>query len=71
MDYKKQIIQNIKDCGQSLIDNAETIVGDYKYANGFMINCFVDGINEAPYISVGVDFCPEHFIERLNTNDKE
>lgn len=70
MNYKETIIQNIKDCGQSLIDNAENIVGDYKYARGFMINCFVDGINEAPHISVGVDFCPEHFIERLNTNNK-
>ena len=34
MDYKEKIIQNIEDCGQSLIDNAETIVGDYKYAKG-------------------------------------
>lgn len=71
MDYKETIIQNIKDCGQSLIDNAETIVGDYKYARGFMINCFVDVIDETPHISVDVDFYPEHFIDRLNTNNKE
>lgn len=71
MDYKETIIQNIKDCGQSLIDNAETIVGDYKYARGFMINCFVDVIDETPHISVDVDFYPERFIERLNTNNKE
>lgn len=71
MNYKETIIQNIKDCGQSLINNAENIVGDYKCANKFMINCFVDGINEAPYISIGVDFYLEHFIERLNTNNKE
>lgn len=71
MDYKETIIQNIKDCGQSLIDNAENIVGDYKYINGFMISCSVDKINETPYISVNVDFCPEHFIDRLNTNNKE
>ena len=71
MNYKETIIQNIKDCGQSLIDNAENIVCDYKYARGFMINCFVDVVNEAPYISVDVDFYPEHFIERLNTNNKD
>ena len=71
MDYKEKIIQNIKDCGQSLIDNAENIVGDYKYARGFTINCFVDVIDEAPYISVVIDFCPEHFIDRLNINNKE
>ena len=58
MDYKETIIQNIKDCGQSLIDNAENIVGDYKYVRGFTINCFVDVINEAPYISVDIDFVP-------------
>ena len=71
MNYKEQIIQNIKDCGQSLIDNAENIVGDYKYARGFTINCFVDVIDETPYISVNVDFYPEHLIDRLNTNNKE
>lgn len=71
MDYKEKIIQNIKDCGQSLIDNAENIVGDYKYARGFTINCFVDATDEVPYISVDVDFYPERFIERLNTNNKE
>lgn len=70
MNYKETIIQNIKDCGQSLIDNAENIVGDYKYIRGLMINCFVDVINEAPYISADVDFCPERFIDRLNTNNK-
>ena len=71
MDYKETIIQNIKDCGQSLIDNAETIVGDYKYARGFTITCYADERDEAPHISVDVDFYPEHFIDRLNTNNKE
>ena len=37
MNYKETIIQNIKDCGQSLIDNAENIVGDYKYARGLWL----------------------------------
>ena len=69
--YGLLIYKNIKDCGQSFIDNAETIIGDYKYARGFMINCFVDVIDEALYISVNVDFYPEHLIDRLNTNNKE
>ena len=47
MTWKEEIIQNIKDCGQSLIDNAENIVGDYKYARGFTITCYVDERNEA------------------------
>ena len=64
MSWKEEIIQNIKDCGQSLIDNAENIVSDYKYARGFTITCYVDEINEAPYISVDASFIPEKFIER-------
>ena len=58
------IIQNIKDCGQSLIDNAENIVSDYKHTRGFTITCYVDERNEAPYISVDTSFYPEKLIER-------
>lgn len=64
MSWKEEIIQNIKDCGQSLIDNAENIVSDYKYARGFTITCYVDERNEAPYISVDTTFYPEKLIER-------
>lgn len=63
-NWKEEIIQNIKDCGQSLIDNAENIVSDYKYARGFTITCYVDERNEAPYISVDASFYPEKLIER-------
>ena len=63
-NWREEIIQNIKDCGQSLIDNAENIVADYKYARGFTITCYVDEKGESPYISVDADFYPENFIER-------
>ena len=60
------IIQNIKDCGQSLIDNAEKIVNDYKYREqGVVITCYVDEVERAPYISVNVDFVPENTIKRF------
>lgn len=61
---KQEIIQNIKDCGQSLIDNAENIANNYKYMTSLRITCYVDEHNEPPYISVDTDFVPEHFIER-------
>lgn len=64
MNWREQIIQNIKDCGQSLMDNAESIVSDYKYARGFTITCYVNEEDRAPYISVSADFYPEKFIER-------
>ena len=61
---KERIIQNIKDCGQSLMDNAENIVSGYKYARGFTITCYVDEEDNAPYINIDTDFYPEKFIER-------
>ena len=59
------IVQNIKDCGQSLIDNAENIANNYKYMSGITITCYVDETERAPYISVDTDFIPEKFIERF------
>jgi hypothetical protein len=59
------IIQNIKDCGQSLIDNAEKIVNAYRYREGIYITCYVDEYEKAPYISVNVDFVPENTIKRF------
>ena len=62
---REEVIQNIKDCGQSLIDNAEKIVNDYKYTRRFTITCYVDERDQAPYISVDSSFYPERLIERL------
>jgi hypothetical protein len=62
---REEIIQNIKDCGQSLIDNAEKIVNDYKYLKDLTITCYVNEHDEAPYISIDSDFIPEKYLERL------
>ena len=62
MDWKERIIQNIKDCGQSLIDNAENIAG-YEYIRDITITCYVDQRDEGPYIDVDISFYPEKFIE--------
>jgi hypothetical protein len=61
----EQLIQNIKDCGQSLIDNAEKIVAGYKYREGITITCYVDEYDRAPYISVDTEFIPENIIKRF------
>lgn len=62
---REDIIQNIKDCGQSLIDNAETIVGDYKFFRDVTITCYANERDESPYISIDTSFVPENFIERM------
>ena len=63
-NWREEIIQNIKDCGQSLIDNAENIVSDYKYARGFTITCYVNEMDSFPYIEVNTMFLPEKLVER-------
>ena len=65
MIRREEIIQNIKDVGQALIDNAGKIVVDYKYARDLTITCYVADRDEPPYISVDTNFVPEKFIERL------
>ena len=66
MNWKEQTIQNIKDCGQSLIDNAEKIVNDYQFPRNVVITCYVDVQDEAPYINVDSSFVPEKFVERYS-----
>ena len=65
---REDVVQNIKDCGQALIDNAEKIVTDYKYrCNDIKIICTVDKEDEAPHIEVTTQFYAEKFIERFWT----
>ena len=63
-DTKEGIIQNIKDCGQALIDNAESIAGNYKFLTDLRITCYVSERDCTPYINIDTDFIPEKFVER-------
>ena len=65
MVRREDIIQNIKDCGQSIIDNAEKIATEYKYRlPGMVITCYVNEEDCAPYIEVSTRFLPENHVER-------
>lgn len=61
---REELVQNIKDCGQSLIDNAENIVGNYKYLGEITITCFPNDCNEAAHIEITNDIYPEKYLER-------
>ena len=61
---REEIIQNIKDCGQSLIDNAESMVGNYKYLGEVTITCYVSERDEVAHIKVTNDIYPENYIKR-------
>lgn len=67
MNSREDFIQNIKDCGRSLIDNAEEIYGNYEYPSGLTITCYItegDGRSSIPKIMIERGFYPEKFIER-------
>lgn len=66
---KEKFIQNIKDCGQSLIDNAEKIYNDYEYSGGLTITCYITesyGNRDVPKIMIEQEFYPEKFIKRYS-----
>lgn len=60
---KDDIIQEIKDVGQSIIDNAESIAGDYKYMTEFDIVCRFR-FGDMPTINVDTTFIPEKYVKR-------
>ena len=60
---RNELIQRIKYCGQYIVDNAETILGEDKYIADLYLTCnFFDRI-EAPYVTVNKDIIPDGFIE--------
>lgn len=57
MYTKEQIVQNIKNCGRVLIDNAENIADNYEFPrNDIIITCYPSKEDEVPYINVSRNF---------------
>lgn len=61
----EKLVQNIKDIGQSLIDNAEKIANDFKYHTDLTITCYPAEKDNYPRIVVETEFVPEKIIERF------
>lgn len=62
---KHDIIQNIKDCGQSLIENAEKIARNLPtYTRDLSLTCYPAEKDQPIYINVSYDFVPEDFIKK-------
>lgn len=55
---REQRIQQIKDCGQSIIDNAESIYGNFEYPASLEIVVSMP-INKFPIITAKRDFYSE------------
>ena len=62
---KEFLIKRVKDAGESLIKNAESIVGDEKYLCNIQIIIDVGPFDEeAPKIEIRRQFYPEKTIEK-------
>lgn len=60
----EKIIQNIKDCGQALIDDAENIVNSCNYIREMRITCWVTETDGDVYYNVDTDYYPKDTINR-------
>ena len=64
-DYVRQI----RAVGESLIKNAESIVGSERYLVGISLAVTIDPDASAPNINVSRDFCPERYFENEAKDD--
>lgn len=67
--YRDQLIQEIKDVGESLIYNAKNIASDYEFGRTLEIHISFDKF-EGPIVRVDRDFYPEHYMYRLQRKEK-
>ena len=62
---KENLVQNIKDCGESIFNNAEKIAVNLpQYSSNLSLTCYPSERDQAIYINVNYDFIPERFIAR-------
>ena len=62
----QEMIRQVREIGESLIKNAESIVGDEEYLCSLHISFEVNPRDEAPMITIERSFYPEKFVERTN-----
>lgn len=63
LSKREELVQNVKDCGQALIDNAESIVGNEEFMTSLDVWCTIAG-NDFPEISIDRKFIPDNIINR-------
>lgn len=68
MYTREELLEQIKQCGQSIIDNAESILGNERYFTGVTISFDIfRNANLIPDIEIKRQFTPELQIENLQT----
>ena len=61
---KEELARRIREIGESLIKNAESIVGTEEYIKSIHIFADVTATDRDPVINIDKEFCPERFVER-------
>ena len=59
MTVTEKLIEKVKNCGQTIIDNAESIVGDYKYQTEICVVFTIGAEDEPIEISAEQRWMPE------------
>lgn len=62
---KEETVLRIKEAAQSIIDNAESIVGDEKTRTNISITIDVNNIDQLPIINITKELIPEDFLNRM------
>lgn len=62
---KEETVLRIKEAAQSIINNAESIVGDEKTRTNISITIDVNNIDQLPIINITKELIPESFLSRM------
>lgn len=63
---REDLINDVRICGQSIINNAENIVGDERYFLKGIIQFIIQrNDNSIPTIQISREFVPEQYIENI------
>lgn len=62
---KDELVLRIKEAAQTIIDNAESIVGNEKTRSRLSISIDVSDVNELPIISINKDLISEGYLNRI------
>lgn len=62
---KEETVLRIKEAAQSIIDNAESIVGDEKTRTNISITIDVNNVDQLPIVNINKELIPEGFLNRI------
>lgn len=67
----EEMVNNVRLCGESMMDHAESIVGDYIYQADLTVTIRIPVDNNAPTIEVHAEFFPDGYVKRRMLNVKD